>query len=115
MAMAKARADPATVSGTCRPMAYPTPKAVATHAVTGPAAWAAPLAVPATLTGVFQALEAERTLFLQSVRCREDKRLPMADFIADVSAFLDAHTLDRFVLDLRHNTGGSSALITLIR
>lgn len=59
----------------------------------------------------YEHLEDERTLYLQSVRCHEDRRRPLQGFLADLTAYVEAHEFDRFVLDLRHNTGGSSGMM----
>ena len=56
-------------------------------------------------------LEDARTFYVQFNRCREDPQRPMAGFTADVAAALDSLTVDRFVLDLRHNSGGGSTLL----
>ncbi len=52
-----------------------------------------------------------RTCYLQYNRCREDHDRPLASFMADVIACLDAEPVHRFVLDLRFNSGGSSGLL----
>ncbi len=59
----------------------------------------------------FLYLEDSRTLYLQYNRCREDQKRSMSDFTQAVAAALDTNPIDKFVLDLRHNSGGSSTLL----
>jgi hypothetical protein len=59
----------------------------------------------------YRYLPESRTCYLQYNRCREDPGQPLAAFMADVIACLDAEPVHRFVLDLRFNSGGSSGLL----
>ena len=53
-------------------------------------------------------LEPSRTLYLQYDRCRDQPGEPsIKKFARELFDFVDAHPVDRFVLDLRHNTGGN--------
>jgi hypothetical protein len=56
-------------------------------------------------------IEEDRTLYFQYNRCREDPQYSMEEFSRDLAIFLDAHRVERFVLDVRHNSGGSSGLL----
>ena len=56
-------------------------------------------------------IEEERTFYLQYNRCREDSQNPMKEFTEEVATFLDEHEINKFVLDLRHNSGGGSGLL----
>lgn len=58
----------------------------------------------------FQYLEDSRTLYVQYNQCREIEGQSFKDFSKQVLSFVDAHTVDRFVLDLRHNGGGNSTI-----
>ncbi len=56
----------------------------------------------------YEYLEDSRTLFLQYDRCRNQPDEPsIKRFAGELFAFVDAHPVDRFVVDLRHNTGGN--------
>jgi len=59
----------------------------------------------------YRYLEDSRTFYVQYNSCREDPQHPMPEFTTKVAAELDSHPIDRFVLDLRNNTGGSSTLL----
>ncbi len=68
--------------------------------------------LPRYLTGTdsnyrFEYLAPERTLYLQYNRAVPDAELPFSQFVAQVFATTAANPVDRFVIDLRHNTGGS--------
>lgn len=59
----------------------------------------------------FRYIEDARLFHLKYNQCRDDPDRPMAEFTTEVLAALDSLTVDRFVLDLRHNSGGSSQLL----
>jgi hypothetical protein len=59
----------------------------------------------------FRYLPDERTFYLQYNRCREDGARSIADFTRDAMAALDSIAVDRFVLDVRFNSGGGSGLL----
>jgi hypothetical protein len=59
----------------------------------------------------YEYLEPSRTLYCQYNRCKETRERPMAAFTAELMAFLNSHEVDRFILDLRKNTGGHSPLL----
>ncbi len=53
-----------------------------------------------------------RLLYLQYNACQDDDRVgPFAAFAASTLAFADVHPVDRFVIDLRSNQGGNSAIL----
>jgi hypothetical protein len=76
-----------------------------------PAAENRPLYLSSSSNYSYHYLEHARTLYLQYLRCREDPQLPMAEFTREVAAFMDSRPIDKFVLDVRHNTGGGSELL----
>jgi hypothetical protein len=51
-----------------------------------------------------------KTLFVQYNSCREDEKLPFAKFTEEVVALARESQPERFVIDLRHNGGGNSAI-----
>ena len=56
----------------------------------------------------YEYLEDSRTLYLQYDRCRNQPDEPsIKKFARELFAFVDAHPVDRFVVDLRRNTGGN--------
>jgi hypothetical protein len=56
--------------------------------------------------------EPDRLLYLQYNQCADDPRAgPFADFAANALAYVDAHPVDRFVIDLRSNGGGDSQVL----
>ena len=57
-------------------------------------------------------VEADHLLYFQYNACADDPRVgPFGTFAASTLAFVDQHRVDRFVLDLRSNGGGNSAII----
>ncbi len=57
-------------------------------------------------------VDAERLLYFQYNLCADDPHGdPFATFAAKTLAFADQHPVDRFVIDLRSNTGGNSRVI----
>jgi hypothetical protein len=59
----------------------------------------------------YEYIEPSLTLYCQYNRCKEMKGKPMADFTRELLGFLDTHRVDRFILDMRKNTGGHSPLL----
>jgi len=56
----------------------------------------------------YEYLEDERTLYLKYNRCRNQKgRESIKRFARELFAFVDETEVERFVIDLRHNTGGN--------
>ena len=56
----------------------------------------------------FEYLEDSRTLYLQYDRCRDQPDAPsIKKFARELFDFVDSHPVERFVVDLRHNTGGN--------
>ncbi len=56
----------------------------------------------------YEYLEDSRTLFLQYDRCRnQPDEDSIKRFAGELFEFVDTHPVDRFVVDLRHNTGGN--------
>jgi hypothetical protein len=54
----------------------------------------------------------QRLLYFQYNECINDERVgPFAELAAKTLAFADQHPVDRFVIDLRNNNGGNSAII----
>ena len=52
-----------------------------------------------------------KTLYLQYNRCAEDPQRPFADVVDQAMQAYETNTLQRVVLDLRHNPGGNSRVI----
>ena len=59
----------------------------------------------------YKYLESSRTLYFQYNRCKEMKDKTIAGFIKELLAFLDSHDVDKFIFDIRYNSGGDSQLI----
>lgn len=57
-------------------------------------------------------LDGPRLLYFQYNVCADAKDLPFADLAASTLAFADQKPIDKFVIDLRHNGGGNSQVIT---
>jgi hypothetical protein len=62
----------------------------------------------------FDYLPAERTIYIQYNQCAESPALPMTDFARELIAFAESNPVDRFVFDLRNNTGGNSAILQIL-
>lgn len=58
----------------------------------------------------FEYLEKERTVYTQINSIRDKKDEPIAGFYSRLFAFIDANTVERLVLDIRHNGGGNNYL-----
>jgi len=59
----------------------------------------------------FEALGPERAVYVAYNRCAEDPARPMVGFVAEVLAALESSDAERLVIDLRHNSGGNSAVL----
>lgn len=57
-------------------------------------------------------LEDSRTVYVQYNRCAESPLLSIAAFAQEMLAFAKANRVDRWIFDLRENTGGNSAYFT---
>lgn len=56
-------------------------------------------------------VDSDRLLYFQYNACEDDPRVgPFAAFAASTLAFADQHPVDRFVIDLRSNQGGTSQI-----
>jgi hypothetical protein len=60
----------------------------------------------------YEYLEDSKTLYCQYNQCRSLADHPFSEFTDQVLALLDDYPADRFVLDLRRNGGGDSAIAT---
>lgn len=56
-------------------------------------------------------LAGTRTLYVQYNACREIAGFPFATFLNELATFAQSHPIDRFVLDMRHNSGGDSRVL----
>ena len=59
----------------------------------------------------FEYLPAEQAIYFQFDRCAEQEGRPLEAFYDELFAALDAHPVQRLVVDLRFNGGGNSALL----
>lgn len=59
----------------------------------------------------FEWVEPSKLLYLQYNECRDDKEHPFADLCAGLLKCADEHEVERVVVDLRQNGGGSSSVI----
>ncbi|MGH9902754.1 MAG: hypothetical protein ACRD68_13175, partial [Pyrinomonadaceae bacterium] len=59
----------------------------------------------------FEYLPAARTLYLAYNKCENAPDKPFADFVKEVFAVVDKQPTEKFVVDLRHNGGGSSFIL----
>ncbi|HKR66846.1 MAG TPA: hypothetical protein VJZ00_24175 [Thermoanaerobaculia bacterium] len=59
----------------------------------------------------YEYLPREETLYLQYNVCADQPGRPFSSFLQELNAFAATHVIRRFVIDLRHNTGGSSGLL----
>lgn len=59
----------------------------------------------------FEYLPDSRAVYMKYNVCGEAPLLPMADFIRQLAEFGLANPVERFIIDLRHNGGGSTAVI----
>lgn len=58
----------------------------------------------------YEYLKPERTLYLAYNACRQTRGRPFSAFVKEVFAIVDSNPVDRFVIDLRRNGGGNSAV-----
>ena len=59
----------------------------------------------------FTYIESSRTLYFAYNVCAEQAGLPFAQFNNQLWAVFDARPVERFIIDLRNNTGGNSAVL----
>jgi hypothetical protein len=59
----------------------------------------------------YQYLPTEKVLYFQYNVCMEQSGRPLSAFTSDLLSYVDTHPVDAFVIDLRYNNGGNSALI----
>ena len=59
----------------------------------------------------FEYLPESKTLFLQYNRCADDPKKPFAQLAEELFAVVDREKPEKLVVDLRHNSGGNSAVI----
>ncbi|MBX7219490.1 MAG: hypothetical protein K1Y36_06060 [Blastocatellia bacterium] len=59
----------------------------------------------------FEYLPESKTFFIKYNRCRETPELPFATFNQQVWDFIASHPVEKLVFDLRHNSGGNSAIM----
>jgi hypothetical protein len=86
-----------------------------------PALWAPSIAPPRTLPLHLQGpatnywnkyVAADRLIYFAYNACADDPRVgPFSTFAASTLAFVDQQPVDRFVIDLRRNSGGNSEII----
>jgi hypothetical protein len=59
----------------------------------------------------FEYLPAEQSLFIQYNKCRNDPAVPFVNFVGSLFAFADTHPIQRVIVDLRFNGGGSASIL----
>ena len=59
----------------------------------------------------YEYLPDSRTLYIQYNKCRNDPNNPFLNFSRDVFAFADTHPVQRLIVDLRFNAGGSGGVL----
>jgi hypothetical protein len=59
----------------------------------------------------YRYLPEEQAIYLQYNRAADDPNLPFAEFNRELFVFIDAHPVERMVIDLRFNGGGASSVI----
>lgn len=63
----------------------------------------------------YKYIAAEKTLYFKYNKCQEDDNSKtIEDFTTDMLKFMDSHIVDKFVIDIRDNSGGSDKYITPI-
>ncbi|MBK7047015.1 MAG: hypothetical protein IPH48_11010 [bacterium] len=87
----------------------------ATWTIAGPAKDAYPLYRRQDRFYWFEYLPDSHTLYLKYDRASDDPERPLRQFGVDLVTALDAHPIERFVFDLRHNSGGSNLLRGLFK
>jgi len=60
----------------------------------------------------FERLAGKPAVYLAYNRCAEDPRRPIEGFVTDVLAAVEDTSAERLVIDLRHNAGGNSAVLS---
>ena len=63
----------------------------------------------------FEYLPDKRALYVKYDKAWDDPARPLAEFGRDLARELDTRQVDRFILDVRHNAGGSNQLNGLFR
>ena len=58
----------------------------------------------------FEYLPAANTLYMKYDRCRDDQQRPLRQFGVELVKVMDNQPIDRFVLDVRDNSGGSNII-----
>ena len=66
---------------------------------------------PATLYYWYEYLPEKKTIYFQYNRCRDMASQSFASFSQEMMAFIDAHAVERVIVDLRQNGGGSSSVL----
>jgi hypothetical protein len=59
----------------------------------------------------YEYLPDKRTLYIQYNKCLDEPGNPFKDFVQKLFAFADLQTIDRVIIDLRFNGGGSSGIV----
>ena len=59
----------------------------------------------------YRYLEPSKTLYFQNKRCKEMKDKPITDFTKELLAFVNYHEVNKFIFDIRDNSGGDSKFI----
>jgi len=59
----------------------------------------------------FEHLKNSRTLYFQYNRCEEIETLPFSKFAEQLFDLADTPSVDRLIIDLRHNSGGNSGIL----
>lgn len=63
----------------------------------------------------YKYIAAEKTLYFKYNKCQEDNNSKtIEDFTTDMLKFMGSHIVDKFVIDIRDNSGGSDKYITPI-
>lgn len=60
----------------------------------------------------FEVLPEAGAVYFAYNRCAEDEQRPMEGFVEELLAAVDEANADRLVIDLRHNSGGNSAVLS---
>lgn len=59
----------------------------------------------------YEFLEEEKLVYFQYNRCENMKEISFSDFNEELFNFIDNHSIQKLVVDLRHNVGGSSYIL----
>jgi hypothetical protein len=57
-------------------------------------------------------LDDAKTLYFQYNACRESPQRPLGPYIDELLAYVNSRPVEKFIIDIRHNPGGSSPLIS---